>query len=123
MILEVSGVSVTTMSVSLVRTNEEPKGDESVPNSSLQACQIAVANPGRGEGACAPPGPVKISHKRMATKGGSIDFMFLAPHPCPPPNTGRWIHYHWQIQGGRQRCTPPPGGPNSFIFMQFSAKS
>ena len=24
-----------------------------------------------------PPDPVKISHKKMATKGGSIDFMFL----------------------------------------------
>ena len=31
-------VSVTTMSLSLVRTQEEPKGDESVQNSSLQAC-------------------------------------------------------------------------------------
>ena len=26
-------------------------------------------------------------------------------------------------KGGRQgRAPPPPGGPNSFIFMQFSAK-
>ena len=29
---------------------------------------------------------------------------------------------HWRIQGGRQGRAPPPGGPNSFIFMQFSAK-
>ena len=31
---------------------------------------------------------------------------------------------HWWIQGGRQGRAPPPppGGPNSFIFMQFSAK-
>ena len=26
-------------------------------------------------------------------------------------------------KGGRQGRAPPPGGPNSFIFMQFSAKS
>ena len=25
-------------------------------------------------------------------------------------------------KGGRQGRAPPPGGPNSFIFMQFSAK-
>ena len=32
--------------------------------------------------------------------------------------------YHWRIQGGGAPGTraPPPGGPNSFIFMQFSAK-
>ena len=28
------------------------------------------------------PGPVKVSHKKMATDGGYIDFMFLA-HPYP----------------------------------------
>ena len=26
-------------------------------------------------------------------------------------------------KGGRQGRAPPPGGPNSFIFMQFSAKN
>ena len=25
------------------------------------------------------PGPIKISHKKMAAKGGHIDFMFLGP--------------------------------------------
>ena len=31
---------------------------------------------------------------------------------------------HWRIQGGGARdARPPPGGPNSFIFMQFSAKN
>ena len=30
----------------------------------------------------APPGPVEISHKKMATKGDRIDFMFLGP-PYP----------------------------------------
>ena len=35
-----------------------------------------------------PPGPVKISHKKMATEGGRIDFMFLGPR-LP----GRWIRY------------------------------
>ena len=30
--------------------------------------------------------------------------------------------YHWRIQGGGARDARPPGGPNSFIFMQFSAK-
>ena len=28
---------------------------------------------------------------------------------------------HWRIQGG-DTC-PPPGGPNSFIFMHVSAKN
>ena len=31
------------------------------------------------------PGPVKISHKKIAAKGGCIDFMFLTP---PYPATG-----------------------------------
>ena len=31
---------------------------------------------------------------------------------------------HWRIQGGAPGTrAPPPGGPNSFIFMQFSAKN
>ena len=31
---------------------------------------------------------------------------------------------HWRIKGvpGTRASTPPPAGPNSFIFMQFSAK-
>ena len=42
-----------------------------------------------GEGAIAPPGPVKIGHKKkMAPEGSRIDFMFLGP-PLP----GRWIRY------------------------------
>ena len=28
---------------------------------------------------------------------------------------------HWMIQGGA-RYPPPPRGPNSFIFVQFSAQ-
>ena len=30
--------------------------------------------------------------------------------------------YHWWNQGGTKGARPPPG-PNSFIFMEFSAKS
>ena len=30
---------------------------------------------------------------------------------------------HWRIQGGGRQGRAPPGGPNSFIFMQFSAKN
>ena len=41
-----------------------------------------VADPG-GEGAMAPPGPVKKVIKKMAAEGGHIDFMFLGPHPYP----------------------------------------
>ena len=35
-----------------------------------------------------------------------------------------WIHLTWYIGGskGGARDTRPPGGPNSFIFMQFSGK-
>ena len=32
-----------------------------------------------------------------------------------------WKHDHWRIQGGA-RDARPPGGPNSFIFMQILAK-
>ena len=46
-----------------------------------------VADPGGAEGAMAPPGPVKIGHKKMATEGGRIDFMFLGPPP-PYPAAG-----------------------------------
>ena len=50
-----------------------------------RAVVASVADPGGGaEGAMAPPGPVKIGHK----KDGHIDFMFLGP-PLP----GRWIRY------------------------------
>ena len=43
---------------------------------------LSVADPEGAEGAMAPPGPVKIGHKKMATEGGRIDFMFLGP-PYP----------------------------------------
>ena len=39
---------------------------------------------GRGHGRAPLPGPVKISHKKMATKGSRIDFMFLTPPPSTP---------------------------------------
>ena len=41
--------------------------------------EFAVADPGGAKGAMAPPGPVKIGHKKMAAEGGRIDFMFLGP--------------------------------------------
>ena len=43
----------------------------------------------------APPGPVKISHKKNAAKGGRIDFMFLGPPPPYPaagPATATGMH-------------------------------
>ena len=51
---------------------------------------VTVADPGGGgKGAIAHPGPVKISHKKMAAKGGCMDFMFLGPYLRP----GHWIRY------------------------------
>ena len=47
--------------------------------------QAAVADPGGAEGAMAPPCPVKIGHKKMAAKGGRIDFMFLGPPSLTRP--------------------------------------
>ena len=44
----------------------------------IQTMFKPVADPG-GQGGHGPPGPVKISHKKMAAKSGRIDFMFLAP--------------------------------------------
>ena len=54
---------------------------------------------GGGEVAMAPPGPVKISHKKMAAEGGRIGFMFLAPS-LP----GRWILY-WNFNVIVIHCT------------------
>ena len=45
--------------------------------------QISSGSRGAEWGHAPPPGPVKIGHKKMATKGGRIDFMFLAPPPYP----------------------------------------
>ena len=45
---------------------------------------------GGAEGAMPPPGPVKIGHKKMATEGGRIDFMFLAP-PAAGSATAQFI--------------------------------
>ena len=47
-----------------------------------QVIVSAVADPGGARGTWH-LGPVKISHKNMATDGGHIDFMFLAsPFPA-----------------------------------------
>ena len=52
----------------------------------VKAAHIAVADPGGvPRGPWPPPSPVEISHKKMAAKGGPIDFMFLGP---PYPATG-----------------------------------
>ena len=32
-------------------------------------------------------------------------------------------YQHWRIQGGQGHAPPTPGSPNSFIFVQFSAKN
>ena len=42
-----------------------------------------ISSGSRGRGGHAPPGPVKIIIKKMAAKGGHIDFMFLDPSPQP----------------------------------------
>ena len=42
------------------------------------------------------------------------------PKPKAKPSTIKFIG---GSKGGRQGRAPPPGGPNSFIFMQFSAKN
>ena len=34
--------------------------------------------------------PVKVSHKKMASKGGRIDVMFLDPIPIPDLWIRRW---------------------------------
>ena len=48
----------------------------------------AVADPGGAEGAMAPPGPVKISHKKDGRQRRSHRF-----HVSWPPLPGRWIRY------------------------------
>ena len=45
----------------------------------------------------------------------------VLPPPAPPLS---FLHgNHWRIQGGVPGTHTPPGGPNFFIFMQFSAKN
>ena len=42
------------------------------------------------------------------------------------PNFARIYSFkklHWGILGEHNECVPLPGGPNSFIFMQFSAEN
>ena len=87
----------------------------------IVAAIISVADPGGPRGLW-PPGPVKISHKKDGRRRRLHSF-----HVSRPPLPGRWIHYCillWSLadlRGAPGTCAPP-GGPNSFIFMQFSAK-
>ena len=57
------------------------------------APQFSVVDLGGGAEGVMPPGPVKISHKKMATKGSRIDFMFLAPpiQAAGSATDTRWI--------------------------------
>ena len=51
--------------------------------------KCAVADRGGGARGHRPLDPVKLSHKKMATEDGRIDFMFLAPpHPAAGSATG-----------------------------------
>ena len=57
-------------------------------------------DPGWPKGPCPPPpGPVKISHKKLAAEGDSIVFMFLAPPPPPltRPLVRYWSHSHYSV--------------------------
>ena len=47
-----------------------------------------VADPGGAEGAMAPPGPVKIGHKKDGRQRQPHRF-----HVSRPPLPGRWIRY------------------------------
>ena len=55
--------------------------------------KLTVADAEGPRGPCPPPGPVKISHKKMAAEGGRIDFMFLGP---PPPYPAAGSATGWQ---------------------------
>ena len=62
----------------------------------------SVADPEGAEGAMIPPphpptGAVKISHKKMATKGGHIDFHVSWPLPYPAPPPGPNCLANWPI--------------------------
>ena len=47
---------------------------------------------------------------------------WLATHGRYKTNAVNKCYHGHGSKGGRQGRAPPPGGPNSFIFMQFSSK-
>ena len=58
-----------------------------------------------------PPSPVQISHKKMANKGGHIDFMFLVPLPLPAAGSDA------------EEGDNPPGGGANLRFCQHFPKN
>ena len=77
--------SVTYLSILLLRVCSQRKN---VDGNAEEIARFAFISSGSAEdkGAMAAAlGPVKISHKKMAAKGGSIDFAFFAPLPPTRP--------------------------------------
>ena len=59
--------------------------DKKIDDSPQIKGEDSVADPGECRRGHAPsPSPVQTSHKKMAAKGGDIDFMFLALPPTRP---------------------------------------
>ena len=88
----------------------------------------SMADPGfprrRGGEGATPDFRLKTYYYRPQRSCSKVMFLHLSViHPDTPRQTPAPLDRpHWRIQGGRQGRAPPPGGPNSFIFMQFSAK-
>ena len=71
-----------------------------------------------------------IIENHSSSETSSIDFYFVKLLPRDlfnwyrrPGGNCTFCHYALADPRGGARDAPPPGGPNSFIFMQFSAKN
>ena len=60
-------------------------------------CDLNFSSGSGGRGGHAPPGPVKISHK----KDGCLDFMFLGP---PYPAAGSATEFTQLLNGAEFEC-------------------
>ena len=57
-----------------------------------------------------------VKEFHMLARIGCCNFMVFSPFKV------NVTYYIGGSKGGREGCVPPPGGPNSFNFMQFFGK-
>ena len=91
-------------------------------------CSVSCGSRRGAEGAMAPPSPVKISHKKMAAKGGRIVFMFLGPpYPAAGSATARTCSRTGLHLSYMPMCPPymshtPPHAPLHIWYQSHNLK-